>query len=80
MTSSPSVTNRPKTDQNTVKGLCGFKIKAIVELSTLEPQTVFSHLLDFLTFNEYVFGGYLSDWGKTTCGLMSLVGTCAQWD
>ena len=23
---------------------------------------------------------YLSDWGKTACDFMSLVGICGQWD
>ena len=82
MTFYACVRNRKITDQNTVKGLSGLKMKAIVEYSTIENLCVRLYLLTYYIF-EFLLNIlliYLSDWGKTTCDLISLVGTCTHWD
>ena len=55
---------RPKTDQNTVKGLSGLKIKIIVELGIIENhmKTVFTYHKIF-EFLMSMFLSYLSDCG-----------------
>ena len=65
LTFSACVMIRPKTDQNTVKGLSGLKIKVIVELSTIENhmQTVFTYHKIF-EFLMSMFLSYLPDWGE----------------
>ena len=57
---------RPKTDQNTVKGLSGLKLKVIVELSTIEnPYTdsFYSPTNKIFEFLMNMFLSYLSDCG-----------------